>query len=625
MNNKLKKAISMFTATAAITAALSLPATTYADDSYEDSIYMSGFSDYDSDGTPNGWIKAKYITQTVNGTEQEVENTGSYAHTNNDNGNNALYIDSSAGSLVKDVIPFGKVVSSGKLHISFDHKIPVASYNGKQSSMIMVLFNMNNPQKYRETNVPFNNYDPDNLDDFRGTVGHQQSHLIRVPYYNTKDQYGKDVDKNDQSLNIKVSNIGSLYWTPAAITDGKIDCNKWYHFDVVVDLDNNVYDVWLDGEKITNSVQGTLKNNSGYNRFKGLAFLQQDGNLKKGLYDNVFVTNYSDEDFVKIVSDVLYNDEAFVYTDVAFSEYLDRVPENGDFAITDSYTGDAVDYEVDSGDRRHATLKINTDKAAKLSIAFNPDSTLGGTISSRLSDKKASVFTNVKQNGTIVPVLNEVSAVDYNGNNVKLDGSEVVPIGTTTANVSFSTPVSLDGIYDKVYIQNADSGEKLDVNYTVADDNKSVKMDFAELMSADSDYKLVISDTVSSYENDSVLLPHSYEYSFRTSNDGGFGIFGDKITVDEAAGTATFAANIIKSDENAYKGTIIICGYSDEEADGRVYTKLDRVDIQKYDIETNSITSYETKPIDINGLNRIRCFITDAKTNRIILIAEKEF
>ena len=96
------------------------------------------------------------------------------------------------------------------------------------------------------------------------------------------------------------------------------------------------------------------------------------------------------------------------------------------------------------------------------------------------------------------------------------------------------------------------------------------------LMSSDSDYKLVISDTVSSYENENVFLPHSYEYSFRTSNDGGFGIFGDKITVDEGEGTAVFSANIIKSDENSYKGTIIICGYSDEEVDGKVYSKLEK-------------------------------------------------
>ena len=391
-----------------------------------------------------------------------------------------------------------------------------------------------------------------------------------------------------------------------------------------IDLNKNIYDVWIDGEKLVRMDNELAHIAANYNRYKGMAFLLRDGSVNEGLYDNIFVTHYRNDSSINLVADDLYTLNGKFYTELAFSEYLDRAPENGDFVITDSYTGETVDYEVESGDRRHAILKINTDKAAKLNIAFSEESSLCGTISSRLSAKKANVFTNIKQGETVVPVLDEVSAVDYNGNSVKLDGSEVVPIGTTTADISFSSPMSLDGIQDKVYIQKADSDEKLDVNYTVADDNKSVKMDFAELMSADSDYKLVISDTVSSYANENVFLPHSYEYLFRTSNDGGFGIFGDKITVDDSEGTAVFSANIIKSDENSYKGTIIICGYSDEEVDGKVYSKLEKADVQKYDIEANSITAYETKPIDITGLNRIKCFITDTNTNKNILISEKK-
>ena len=382
--------------------------------------------------------------------------------------------------------------------------------------------------------------------------------------------------------------------------------------------------MWLDGNKITNSVQGTLKSDNGYNKFKGLAFLQQDGNFKKGQYDNIFITNYSNNDYVKIVADYLSGDDTSLRTDVAFSEYLDRAPENGDFTVTDSYTGDVFDYEIESADQRHAVLKINTDKAAKLNIAFNSDSSLSGTISGALSNKSTNVYTNTKKDGTVIPVLNEVTAYDYNGSDVAFDGSKIVSIGTTTVNVSFSTPVSLDGVQDKIYIEKVDSGEKLNINYTIADDNKSVKMDFAELMSADSEYRFVIADSISSQQNANVFLPHSYEYLFTTSNDGGFGVFGDKIIVDESSNTAAFTASIIKSDENIYKGTIIICGYSEEEIDGKTYTKLEKADIKKYDIETKSITSYETNPIDITGVSKIKCFIIDINTHKIILIAEKE-
>lgn len=601
MNNKLKKAISIFTATAAITAALSLPAVSYADESYEDSIYMSSFADYETDGLPNGWMMSKYIVQN----KTEVPCTGSDAHVWDEDGNKSVRIATSSSSNIKEIIPFNKIVSSGKLHVSFDYKMPK---NDSGTLGFITLFNAYNNPKYSDNATALLNYNGKDLTDFRGFAGLHTSQFLRIPY------------KAGSPLMISER---CRFWDTLVKTEKTVNSNQWYHFDIVIDIDNNFYDVWVDGENITANKQGKFDKDSNKNAFKGLGFLHNNGNAKEGYYDNIFVTNYSDDDSVKLVTESLSGDD--VRVNVAFSEYLDRVPENGDFVITNSYTGEAVDYEVESGDGRHAILKINTDKAAKLNIAFSEESSLCGTISSRLSAKKASVFTNIKQGETVVPVLDEVSAVDYNGNSVKLDGSKVVPIGTTTADISFSTPVSLDGIQDKIYIQKADSEEKLEVNYVVADDNKSVKMDFAELMSADSDYKLVISDTVSSYANENVFLPHSYEYSFRTSNDGGFGIFCDKITVDENAGTAIFSASIIKSDENSYKGTIIICGYSDEEVDGKVYSKLEKADVQKYDIETNSITAYETKPIDITGLNRIKCYITDADTHKLLLISEKEF
>ena len=600
MNNKLKKAISIFTATAAITAALSLSALSYADESYEDTIYISSFSDYESDGTPNGWVISKYMVNN----KTEVENIESFAHADYEDSNNILKINNQRGQ-IKDIIPFGKIISSDKLKISYDFKIPKTDNKTKAD---LVLFNTQNVNSYNDNTI-MKNYNFNDVMDLRGAVGQQQTHILTIPY---------------NSSEALVSNSGMPYCANRK-TQLIVEPLKWIHIDVEIDLNKNIYDVWIDGEKLARMDNEPARIDANYNRYKGMAFLLRDGSINEGLYDNIFVTHYRNDSSINLVADDLYTLNEKFYTELAFSEYLDRTPENGDFVITDSYTGETVDYEVESGDGRHAILKINTDKAAKLNIAFSEESNLCGTISSRLSAKKASVFTNIKQGETVVPVLDEVSAVDYNGNSVKLDGSEVVPIGTTTADISFSTPVSLDGIQDKVYIQKADSDEKLDVNYTVADDNKSVKMNFAELMSADSDYKLVISDTVSSYANENVFLPHSYEYSFRTSNDGGFGIFGDKITVDEGEGTAVFSANIIKSDENSYKGTIIICGYSDEEVDGKVYSKLEKVDVQKYDIEINSITAYETKPIDITGLNRIKCYITDTVTHKLLLISEMEF
>ena len=603
MKNNIIKKLTIVTVAVTLFTSLSFGSVSYANDDAEEVIYSSGFSDYIVDGTPNGWIKVKYLMQN----KSEIPCTSSDAYTYSENNNKGLKISANMGATIKDIIPFNKIISSGKLHVSFDLKIPK---NDSGSKLFVTLFNTYNNSKYSDNTTPLKDYSGQDIKDFRGFVGLHLSQFLRIPY-NSEDKI---------SISEKCQ-----FWDTSVKTDKSVDAGVWHHYDMVVDMDNTSYDVWVDGECITLDKKGKFLTGLGKNAFKGIGFLHQDGNTTLGYYDNIFITHYNNDDSVKIVAEYLDGTTSDVRTDVAFSEYLNRVPKNGDFMITDSYSGDIVNYEVESADLRHAVLKINTDKAAKLKISFNKNSGLSGTISSKLSGKTVDIYTNIKENGTVIPVLNEINGVDYNGNNVLLDGSESVPVGTTTINVSFSTPVSFGGVQDKIYIQKADSDKKLNVNYTISEDKKSVKLDLAELMSADSEYKFIVSDAIASDENEGVFLPYTYQYVFRTSNDGGFGIFGDEIVIDEISNTAVFRANVIKSDENMYKGTIIICGYVDEIVDGKTYTKLEKVDVKKYDIETKSITSYETSPIDISGLNRVRCYINDIDTHKIQLFKEKTF
>ncbi len=369
-------------------------------------LYKSSFSDYTSNGTPKGWIKTSYVVN--NGAE--VENTTSYAYAASEqNHNNVLKFDATPGSVINEVIPFGKVVSDGKLHISFDHKVPAESYTGKQSSMIVALFNMNKPTKYRETDTLFNNYDPNDLYDFRGTVGHQQSHLVRIPYYNTKDQNGNDVDKTDSSLDIKVSKTG-LYWTDNVKTGAKINCNEWNHFDFIVDLDNNVYDVWLDGKKITNSTketQGILRSDSGYNQFKGFSFIQQDGNFKKGLYDNIAITHYTANDTIQMVADAGKNGIGASSADgkllnVAFNDSFSDTFRPEDFEIKDSDGNKVEEFTVLSQTKSDCVL----DFSAATGIKGNTNYTVTYTANGK------GIATEVSANGASATFRTNAATVD---------------------------------------------------------------------------------------------------------------------------------------------------------------------------------------------------------------------
>ena len=241
MNIKFKKRISILTAVVTACVSLSLPAVSYAEDSYEDSIYMSSFSDYTTNGSPNGWVLSKYIVQN----KTEVPCTNSDATVYNEDGNKAVKMGSSANTTIKDIIPFNKVVSSGKLHISFDFKMPRYDANNKSSAFI-TLFNTYNHGKYSDS-TPINNYNGKDVTDLRGFVGLQASQFLRFTY--------------KKGSNVNISNA-CQYWDTSIETGKELKEKIWYHIDMVVDIDNNYYDVWVDGERITEKQQGKFNTGS---------------------------------------------------------------------------------------------------------------------------------------------------------------------------------------------------------------------------------------------------------------------------------------------------------------------------------------------------------------------------
>lgn len=75
---------------------------------------------------------------------------------------------------------------------------------------------------------------------------------------------------------------------------------------------------------------GTFVTGSGKNAFKGLGFLHHGGNTKYGYYDNIMITNYNNEETVKMVAENVGIESESVKVDVAFSENLTGIPQNGD-------------------------------------------------------------------------------------------------------------------------------------------------------------------------------------------------------------------------------------------------------------------------------------------------------
>lgn len=600
--NKLRRSISIITAVLTAVSSLSIPVVSYAEsDNSASVIYRSSFSDYTKNGRPDGWVAPKYV---VSGSS-EIASPGSDAtFVVEDDGNNALRLTNSADSRYNDIIPFNQVISSGKLKISFDMKFE--AYNSNW--LMLQLFNTSNPGKYLNGTL-MNDYIGTDINDFRGH-GYSLSctTLMRVYF---KESGGVEISKDGRWGESLKNNA----------VDKDLQYNNWHHFDLVVDVANSSQQVWVDGEKVTEE-PFVLSQNKGYS-FKGLGFLQTKGG-GTSLYDNIVVSHYDTDDTVKILSDHLKTESDSANISLGFSEYLSKAPQNGDFVITDAYSGDEVDYTVEKADCRSAVLKIDAEVPAKLNIAFSSKSSLKGVISSKLSKEAVAAYTNHQSGGVTIPVLDSVSGVDYSGSSVAFDGESIVPIGTTSIDVKFSEPVSFESIGDKIYIENAENSDRVKVKFDKSADNKVISIKFDELMDAGADYKLVVSQDLASNASGSVTLPRNYEFEFTTSSDSGFGIFGEKVSVDSDNDKAIFEASVIKSDNNAYKGTLIICGYSSEVIGGVTYHKLEKVNLAKYDISDKSITSYETSIEGLENIEVIKCFINDIDTQKSLCILEKE-
>lgn len=595
MRNRVKKSIMIATAIVS----LSYTAVSYAEeDTKEKVIYQSSFSDYTADGLAKGWSAPKYV---LNGSN-EVPSPGSDAKSViEDDGNNVIKLSTVADSRYNDIIPFNEIISNGKLHISFDMKFD--DYNGeKKSWMFLQLFNTSKQDKYLN-NVPMNNYNGNDINDIRGH-GYSLSSTSLMRIYFKEDEP------------ILISKSGQWASNLTAVNKS-VEKDTWHHFDFVLDVDKTSQQVWVDGDKVTEE-PFTLSGNIGYS-FKGMGFLHNVGGSSK--YDNITVTHYTESSTVKILEDDLQTAGEEVRISLGFSEYLSRVPQNGDFVITNAYTGEAVTYSIESSDKRSAVLNITQTEPAKLNIAFKEHCGLSGVISDKLSSEKVGFYTNHQSGGTMIPVLDQVSGVDYSGNSVSLDGEVKVPTGTTSVNVAFSASVDFTDAEHKIYIENQKDFTKLSTNLDVAADNKSVKLNLAELMEADTEYKLVIDNTLTSAEDTGVQIAQKYEFTFTTSGDSGFGIFGEKLLVE--SDTAKFTASIIKSDDEDYCGTMIICGYGKEEVNGVTYSKLKKVNIVKYDIKNKGITSYETKISGLDGIDTIKCFVNDMDTQKSLYVTEK--
>lgn len=341
----------------------------FAADANAEVLYKSSFSGYTENGLPDGWVmSSKMVTNKT-----EVDCDKSDATTVYEEGHgNAVKITASSNATVKDIIPFNKVVSSGKLHISFDGKRPESSSGAKA---FVTLFNVSTPGRYLDSvrdadtgdvtyeGTEMTDYDAYDTNDFRGFFGYHASQFLRINYNDGK---------------VLASETGSP-WMTQLDTGHTIAANQWYHTDMIIDLDTHRYEVWIDGEKITDKMTkttdskeftfGSFNSNQGRGAFKGFGILQQDGNEKTGTYDNICITHYTTNDEIQMVAEtgkdgIGSNVSDGKYLNVAFNDSLNDSIRKSDFEVKDSEGNSVTDFEVSESNKTKSGCVLDFSAAA---------------------------------------------------------------------------------------------------------------------------------------------------------------------------------------------------------------------------------------------------------------------
>lgn len=374
---------------------LAAPSFAAGEDATADSvlIYSSAFSDYKADGRPSGWVAPKYV-----GSNPETAPTGSkVTYVKVSDNNNAIKL-SGCNDTAYDIIPFNKIAKSGKLHISFNIKrtADVDNVNG-DSPVRVVLFNDYNPGKYLNNNA-INDYSGTDKTDFRGyAYGDHTTHILYIPQNTT--------------TTVRMSEYSR--WNQHDIESEKTtEINKWYHFDMVVNLDAKTYNTYMDGEKLT-TTDGKYDTGeqAKVNGFKGFTILSG----MDVLVDDIAITQYAAGEEIQMMLDSGNTIIGPDVTDgkclkVSFNEYLVSDLRNTDFEVKDASGNEVTGFTILSTDKTNNSCTLDFTSAEGLKANTDYTVTVKTDIKGKATDASAQGASAVFR--TAAKVV-DTSASDY--------------------------------------------------------------------------------------------------------------------------------------------------------------------------------------------------------------------
>ena len=318
-----------------------------------------------------------------------------------------------------DVIPFNKVINSGKIYVSMDFYTPKKAWDASANdgagaysdsrdlggAYALTLFN-NSTTDYTV------NSEKDEQSVTYKAKSDGASSFIAADSENNHSA-AADYQPNHQSMLVSLNTSGTktdiatgkflrMGNNTVANTDGAWNWNtiyeieKWHKLEVVIDCDSNSeitssdgkwkgnpVEVYIDGQKMGNDCStARYVDDITATGWRGLGFYRRSWATGGIRFDNMYVSHYETEkqDSVKLLEDE--KDFSDKKVSVAFTEYLNKAPEASDFDVKTNVGTPIEGYTV-SGDARKATFDFTN--ATKLPIdgkvIITPKNTLTGKIS----------------------------------------------------------------------------------------------------------------------------------------------------------------------------------------------------------------------------------------------------
>ncbi len=580
----------------------------------------------------------------------------------NSGANAGVYVNNRNGAF--DVIPFGKVINSGKIYFSIDFWAPNEyAWNDAENryyndSDLTSSSDANNGLKIQGTigltlfNTGTQPYEDDMSKTYGGTYHDGNMNNAKVNYgatgeelYNfiAADTAASKIQDSETPLPVHQSEMfyintaqNKIYGCSgpmsginrrAATITGASEIwpqydnstSKWHKLEVIIDCDTTVTsdNGLFEGNPVKAYVDGVLVNQNAstaklvsenVSGYKGIGIYRR-GWARGGVrFDNIYISHYDGD--TSGPAPILNVSEDNKQITAAFAEYIKDKPSIDGFVIKNASTGKILSgYTATEREKEYVFDFDQPFENGKYKIYHK---SAVGAITEKTNTDGATFFIN---NGG-APVFDKATVYDYKNlpeaistDDVSSDGTRTIPVSARAKKikVTFSADMSGKSVEDKIYLKDS-NGATIGAQYTT--EGKDVYLALDEWLSPGEKYTLCVDKEgqVSQGGGDIVL---------DVKNENICVLFDEKF--DAGRVRATMSGSVFKSNSGEQKNTMLLASYIKRTDDnGNEFLELLDAKWQKLDATGQGLFNGSIMMSVSDGADIVRGYIFNDETGRLM-------